>query len=247
MGGGYLAPRIFLARHGETEWTLNGRHTGVSEIPLTPHGETQVVSSSAALVGKHRLIDPAKLTHVYVSPRVRARRTYSLFLPDETRAEFEAEGKVTITEALSEWGYGRYEGMFPAQIREDRKQRGLDKERPFDIWRDGCEDREDGLKGEGPNEVKNRIDGLIEEIKEVHRKGLEQRASDVDILLVGHGHLLRAFAKRWMGWELETPVHMILEPGGVGVLTYNHNNIDEPAFVLGPVFRSPDAEEGYVQ
>lgn len=59
-------PRVFIIRHGETEWSLNGRHTGVSDIPLTENGEKRVKSTGKALVGDDRLIVPSNLAHMYV-------------------------------------------------------------------------------------------------------------------------------------------------------------------------------------
>jgi sedoheptulose-bisphosphatase len=59
-------PRCFIVRHGETEWSLNGRHTGVTELPLTPNGEKRVAATGKALVGDDRLIVPKRLAHVYV-------------------------------------------------------------------------------------------------------------------------------------------------------------------------------------
>ncbi|RPB09924.1 phosphoglycerate mutase-like protein [Morchella conica CCBAS932] len=180
-------PRVFLARHGETEWTLNGRHTGISEIPLTPHGETQVRQAGRSLVGPGRLIDPSRLTRIYVSPRVRAQNTFLLLLAGCAGAPLE-HVNVLVTEEIAEWGYGRYEGWFPAQIREDRKARGLDKERPFDIWRDGCEDGEgpEGLKGESAEEVRVRLDKVIKEIRELQAPYMNGE-KNVDVLLVGAG------------------------------------------------------------
>lgn len=111
-----------------------------------------------------------------------------------------------------------YEGWFPAQIRENRKSRGLDADRPFDIWRDGCEDGADGSKGESAAEVKRRLDTLIAEIKTLQGPHMRD-GKGVDVLLVSHGHLLRAFTKRWLGLELDFPIQMILEPGGIATLT----------------------------
>lgn len=71
-------PRVFIIRHGETEWSLNGRHTGTSDIPLTANGERRIRATGGALVGPDRLIVPRNLAHVYVSPRRRARRTLEL-------------------------------------------------------------------------------------------------------------------------------------------------------------------------
>lgn len=61
-----MAPRCFIIRHGETEWSLNGRHTGTSDLPLTENGEKRIKSTGKALVGSDRLIAPRKLVHVYV-------------------------------------------------------------------------------------------------------------------------------------------------------------------------------------
>jgi broad specificity phosphatase PhoE len=142
-------PRVFIIRHGETEWSLDGRHTGVSDIPLTTNGERRIRATGRALVGEDRLIVPRNLAHVYVSPRKRAQRTVELLnlgcaqpLPwsgshpenhDEVGARSEA--RVEVTESVREWDYGDYEGVTSATIREQRKEKG---EAEWDIWRDGC-------------------------------------------------------------------------------------------------------------
>jgi broad specificity phosphatase PhoE len=61
-----MPPRCFIIRHGETEWSLNGRHTGLTDLPLTANGEKRIQATGKALVGNDRLVVPKKLVHVYV-------------------------------------------------------------------------------------------------------------------------------------------------------------------------------------
>jgi len=63
-----MAPRCFIVRHGETEWSLNGRHTGTTDLPLTANGEKRIKATGKALIGDDRLIVPKNLVHVYVTP-----------------------------------------------------------------------------------------------------------------------------------------------------------------------------------
>jgi sedoheptulose-bisphosphatase len=57
-------PRVFIIRHGETQWSLSGQHTGRTDIPLTENGEKRMRATGKALVGDDRLIVPQKLAHV---------------------------------------------------------------------------------------------------------------------------------------------------------------------------------------
>ncbi|RMZ88048.1 hypothetical protein DV736_g4713, partial [Chaetothyriales sp. CBS 134916] len=140
-------PRVYLFRHGETEWTISGRYTGVSEVPLTANGEQQVLSTGRVVIGRGKLVDPARISRVFVSPRQRAWTAFDLLFGAAGEANVErqdsrwivADSKVQVTVAISEWGYGAYEGLLTEQIRARRKAHGLDRDRAWDIWRDGCE------------------------------------------------------------------------------------------------------------
>ncbi|WPH01252.1 sedoheptulose 1,7-bisphosphatase [Acrodontium crateriforme] len=211
-------PRVFLIRHGQTEWSQSGQYTGKTDIPLTSLGEEQVAGTAGIVYGEGKLIDPSKVAKVWVSPRQRAIRTFELL-------SGKAEG-YEKNEALAEWDYGEYEGIKTHEIRAKRKAQGLDAEREWDIWRDGC------AGGESPAEVTARIDSLIAQIRDLQAPHMHD-SEPKDVILVAHGHLTRAFAKRWLGYDLAFPLSLMMEPGGVGVLSYQHHNIDEPALLLG--------------
>lgn len=103
--------QLYLMRHGETEWSLNGNHTGLTDIPLTENGEIQAQALAKRVI---------PFDHVFSSPLKRAFKT----------CEICGLGKqVQITDALLEWDYGDYEGLKTSEIRE--KQPG------WDIFTDG--------------------------------------------------------------------------------------------------------------
>jgi len=139
---------------------------------------------------------------------------------------------VDQTEDIAEWKYGDYEGKLTDEIKAMRKERGLDKEKPWDIWRDGCEG------GEGPHDVERRLDALIGAIRQMQRPLLIQKRSGGDVVVVAHGHILRAFVKRWLDFPLELPLSMMLEPGGICGLGYQHSDIKDPAILVGMSFPS---------
>ncbi|KKY27107.1 putative phosphoglycerate mutase [Phaeomoniella chlamydospora] len=215
-------PRVFLYRHGETEWTINGRYTGKTDIPLTANGRNQVLASGNLVVGHGKLIDPSNLARVYISPRTRAQETYELAISETDRDVLERGSKVKTKEhRLAEWDYGLYEGLVTKEIRKGRKERGLDTDREWDIWRDGCEE------GESAAEVTSRLDSLISEIQTIQAPNMHGE-NNCDVVLFAHGHLLRAFVKRWLKFPMEFNLSMMLEPGGVGALRPNKAGYTHP-------------------
>src|SRR5262249_5154295 len=107
-------PIIYLARHGETAWSLTGQHTGLTDLPLTERGERNARQLGERLRG----LTSAK---VYTSPLQRAARTCEL-------AGFGAVAEVDRD--LVEWNYGQYEGRRTAEIRAERPD--------WELFRDGC-------------------------------------------------------------------------------------------------------------
>lgn len=121
---------------GETEWSKIGRYTGTTDLEVLPDGIRQVADMANLAVGPGKLIDPATVVHVWVSPRKRALQTFdTLFGAADISIPKEI---ITVTEGIAEWDYGEYEGLKVGEIRQRRKDAGLDSEKPWDIWRDGC-------------------------------------------------------------------------------------------------------------
>ena len=123
---------VFAIRHGETEWSLSGQHTGTTDIPLTDKGRPLAERMRPALAREAFAL-------VLCSPMQRSRETCALTgLGD----------KAVIDADLAEWNYGQYEGLTPKQIQERRPG--------WLIFRDGCPG------GESPEQVGVRVDRVIE-------------------------------------------------------------------------------------
>jgi probable phosphoglycerate mutase len=126
-----VAERIFIVRHGETEWSANRRHTSRTDVPLTDNGRRQAQRLGAELRSE-------SFTLVLCSPLLRARETCVL-------AGFGPTAE--IRNDLHEWDYGRYEGLTTPEIREQNPT--------WSLWRDGCPG------GESPADIGARVDGMV--------------------------------------------------------------------------------------
>ena len=126
---------LSFIRHGETEWSLAGRHTGLTDVPLTEQGE-----QDARMLGE--TLRNARFTRVFSSPRQRALRTYALAGLTPV-AEIEPD--------LAEWDYGDYEGQRSEEIRKRRPD--------WSLFRDGCP------HGEMPEQVSDRADRLMARLR----------------------------------------------------------------------------------
>ena len=107
-------PKVYLARHGETAWSISGQHTGLTDLPLTERGERNARSLGERLRG-------LTFAKVFTSPLQRARRTSEL-------AGF--GDKAIVDSDLVEWNYGDFEGKRTAEIRQQQPN--------WDLFRDGC-------------------------------------------------------------------------------------------------------------
>jgi broad specificity phosphatase PhoE len=132
-----LLPAVYLARHGETAWSLSGQHTGRTDLPLTERGE-----QNARALG--RRLRSLTFVRVFTSPLQRAARTCDL-------AGFGAAAE--IDPDLVEWDYGRYEGLRTAEIHAERPD--------WLLFRDGCPG------GESLDQIGARADRVIERVRAV--------------------------------------------------------------------------------
>jgi broad specificity phosphatase PhoE len=135
-------PEIYLVRHGETEWSLSGRHTGRSDIPLTANGEEAARGVAGRLQGQ-------SFDAVWSSPSQRAMNTCALSGFGAARI---------VKDDLAEWDYGAYEGLTSKQIHAQRPE--------WRLFRDGCPD------GEAAADAGARADRIIAELRETNGRVL---------------------------------------------------------------------------
>ena len=129
--------KVYLLRHGETEWSLNGRHTGVTDIPLTENGRKLARQLQPILARE-------KFVMVLTSPLQRARDT----------CELAGLGTLASVDGdLMEWNYGEYEGLTTDQIRQTRPD--------WSVFSDGCPG------GESPLQVSVRADRIVSRVRTV--------------------------------------------------------------------------------
>ncbi|WP_328742016.1 histidine phosphatase family protein [Streptomyces caniferus] len=127
---------LLLVRHGETEWSRDGRHTSWTDLPLTANGEEQ----ARAL---RPLLSDRKIGQVYASPMQRALRT----------AELAGLARPQVDAELREWDYGGYEGIATAEIHRSRPG--------WYLFSDGVAEGPEGHPGESPEQVGARADRVL--------------------------------------------------------------------------------------
>ena len=131
----YALPQIYLVRHGETDWSLSGKHTGKTDIGLTKNGEERAKHLS-------KYLKDITFTSVYCSPLLRAKQTCEL-------AGFASVAQ--LEPDLQEWNYGDYEGLTTTEIQN--------RHAGWNIFQDGC------LNGDSLNAIESRVDRIISLLK----------------------------------------------------------------------------------
>jgi len=181
---------LWLVRHGETEWSLNGKHTSRTDIPLTEHGRRRAEELRDYLKG-------TKFDAVFVSPMQRARETCAI-------AGFGDVAK--IDEMLREWDYGVYEGKTTKEIQAQIPG--------WSVWKNEI------VGGETVEHVGERADMVIMQALAadalVPLKASVPASGKV--ALFAHAHILRILGARWIGLAAEDGSLLALGTGSVSVL-----------------------------
>jgi probable phosphoglycerate mutase len=184
---------LILLRHGETEWSLAGKHTGRTDIPLTPRGEAAAAALAPLLVKRD-------IIAVLTSPAQRAIRTASLALGA-------AAADAQQDPDLWEWDYGGYEGKTTAEIQE--------RHPGWYLWRDGVIPGDGDHPGESVDAVGVRTDRVLARVWPLLNEG--------DVALVAHGHVLRVLTARWLNLPPADGRLFSLDTGTISMLGYEHD------------------------
>ncbi len=183
---------VLLVRHGATEWSVSGRHTGRTDVPLTELGIQQAIEAGPII---ESLLDGAEPV-VFTSPLQRASHTARLALPGV---------EATVIDSLTEYDYGRFEGLTSTEI--------LSQQPDWDLFSTGCSG------GEGPQQVAARCDSFVAKI--------ERTAQHRAVVAFTHGHLSRILTARVLGLPASSGAALYNETASVGVI-----NVHRGRFVL---------------
>jgi probable phosphoglycerate mutase len=186
---------LWLVRHGETEWSLDGRHTSVTDIPLTERGRERARELREYLAGR-------KFAAVFVSPMQRARETCAIA----------GYGDVAqVDPNLMEWNYGESEGKTTAEM---RAKYGPD----WSVWTNPI------VGGESVEQVGGRADKVIARAMDAANPTSQNRdAGDPGsqvVALFAHAHVLRILAARWIGLPAVDGKMLALGTGSLSVLGF---------------------------
>jgi broad specificity phosphatase PhoE len=187
---------LIVLRHGETEWSRLGRHTGRTDIPLTERGE-QAAAALAPMLARR------DIRAVLTSPAGRAVRTAELAGLIRPGAPW----PVTTDPDLQEWDYGGYEGRTTGQIQEERPG--------WYLWRDGVIPGDAAHPGETVGQVGGRVDAVLARCRPLLEAG--------DVALVAHGHSLRILTARWLDLDSGSGRLFRLDTGTISTLGTEHD------------------------
>ena len=181
---------LWLIRHGETEWSADGRHTSTTDIPLTDHGKERAKELKEYLADR-------KFAAVFVSPMQRAKETCEI-------AGY--ADHAIVDHNLMEWNYGESEGKTTAEMRQKYGPE-------WSVWSNEI------VGGESVEQVGERADKVIERALAAVAIGPNAGESH-GVALFAHAHILRILAARWIGLAAVDGKMFALGTGSVSVLGF---------------------------
>ena len=206
--GAYL-----VVRHGETEWSSSGRHTGRTDLELTEAGEVEAMSAGALLTAELGFDEPLA---IFTSPLTRARETARLAL----RTTHVGGQEPIVTPFLAEVDYGEFEGATAAEIAE--RQPG------WDLWREGSPG------GESPADVASRVVSFV---------ALAESAAAVrpggTVVAFTHGHFSRALVTLLLGLPLTAAGVLINDTASLAVVRRRRGQLTLAGWNLRPQAAAP--------
>ena len=191
-----MGVELWLIRHGETEWSLDGRHTSYTDIPLTEHGRERAREL-------REFFKDVTFQAVLVSPRQRARETCEIAGLGE---------QAVVDEGLQEWNYGESEGKTTKQMRAEKGNPD------WSVWTDPI------IGGETVEALGERADGVIARaMAAAQADSTKGSPAAGKLALFAHAHILRILAARWIGLPAVDGKLFALGTGSVSVLGFERD------------------------
>ncbi|MDR3095970.1 MAG: histidine phosphatase family protein [Paraburkholderia sp.] len=187
---------VWLIRHGETEWSRSGQHTGRTDIALTDHGRAQALALARPLAAQ-------RFDAVLASPMSRAIETCQLAGLGE---------EMMVSADLHEWDYGIYEGRTTAEIRKT--------EPDWSVWHSLIP------HGESLTQIEARARGVVENLLAILAQGGAgtRGGSGRRIAVFSHAHFLRVLAGCWIGNAAALGAHLYLDTATISVLGFDRES-----------------------
>jgi probable phosphoglycerate mutase len=200
-----------IVRHGETEWSSSGRHTGRTDLELTEAGEIEAMSAGALIAAELGIDQPAA---VFSSPRRRARDTARLAM----RGVATDGPEPIVTDALAEVDYGELEGLTAAEISEARPG--------WDLWRDGCPG------GETPDDIGLRVAAFVQLAEDAVPAGGV-------IVAFTHGHFSRALVTMLLGLPITVANTLVNDTASLAVVRRRRGTLTLSGWNIRPQGAAP--------
>ena len=221
-------PRLIVIRHGVTEWSKTGQHTGRTDLPLLDEGVHEAIEFGDRLVGysDQAVLCLPEIGYILRSPRTRCVQTLECMLGTEEQRKMMGMPNVQVLDDCREWDYGQYEGQTTECIRKSRPG--------WNVFEHGTPSHETNpdLPGESPEQISERADRVVKLIREWHQ------TTKKDVVVFTHGHFSNVLIGRFLRLPLSMSKVLVMSATGTAILSYTHHTFDEPVLIglLSPGF-----------